>query len=327
MAIVDDLRFINGQWVDTFNSVFVYGTEENDLLQAYGGNDAINGYGGNDAIFDTHAYGGGNSGSDTVYAGEGNDLIVTSLDSINEYHGDSGLDTIDVAANSNGTFIDLAAGTAKDATTQVTSFLYSIENASGSAASDFIYGNAAGNVLDGKAGFDVLFGRDGNDQLRGGDSQDTLFGGNGNDVLRGDAGNDILKGEAGIDFMFGETGNDFLTGGAGLDQMTGGSGTDKFVFKALADSRNSGADRISDFRHLVDDMDVSAIDANAITGGNQAFRFVGSQAFNAAGQIRAVYNAAQNETVLLFNTDRDAAAEMTIQLDGHINVTALDFIL
>ncbi len=83
---------------------------------------------------------------------------------------------------------------------------------------------------------------------------------------------------------------------------------------------------ILDFRHLVDDIDVRDIDANAIVGGNQAFRFIGSQAFNAAGQVRAVYNAAQQETVILFNIDNDAAAEMIDQIDRNVALSALDFI-
>jgi hypothetical protein len=54
---------------------------------------------------------------------------------------------------------------------------------------------------------------------------------------------------------------------------------------------------------------VSAIDANAALAGNQAFLWTGTT----AGHLRAVEEGTR--TVLLGNTDADAAAEVRIVLD------------
>jgi Ca2+-binding RTX toxin-like protein len=328
MFYYNDLRTILGQQYDFGTNDFITASGTADTINIYGGNDYVEALGGDDVIFDVRSYNGGNSGNDAVIAGEGNDLIVSSLDSTNFYSGGIGNDTLNVIPNSNGVYIDLDLGIARDRSTLATSELVSIENAVGSAWNDYLYGDAQANRLTGYNGDDLIRGQAGNDTLDGGRGQDVLFGGTGNDLAYGEDGGDILYGDAGNDFLNGGLGDDFLTGGTGLDHMVGGAGFDDFVFKSLSDSVNGvNADQILDFQHLVDDMDVSAIDANALRTSNQAFRFIGDHAFNRAGQISAHWDAARNETVLKFNTDNDAAAEMTIKLDGHINVTALDFIL
>lgn len=330
MANLNDLRYIHilGQLRDLNTADLINGTVGDDVINIYGGNDYVHAQAGNDLIFDVRSYTGGNSGNDTVLGGEGNDTIVSSLDSKNVYSGDLGNDTLILTPNNHGVYVDLDLGIARDRSTLATSQLISIENATGSAWNDYLYGDANANRLIGYNGDDLIRGQAGNDSLNGGRGRDVLFGGAGNDGVYGEDGGDMLYGDAGSDFLNGGLGDDFLNGGTGLDHMVGGAGFDDFVFKSLTDSGNGvNADQILDFQHLVDDMDVSAIDANVFAGGNQAFRFIGGQAFNAAGQIRAVYNAAQNETVVLFNTDGDAAAEMTVKLDGHINVTSADFLL
>jgi serralysin len=57
-----------------------------------------------------------------------------------------------------------------------------IENATGGAGDDFIFGNAANNVLTGGAGNDDLHGSAGNDTLIGGAGADYLVGGSGSDT-------------------------------------------------------------------------------------------------------------------------------------------------
>jgi hypothetical protein len=57
-------------------------------------------------------------------------------------------------------------------------------------------------------------------------------------------------------------------------------------------------------------IDVSTIDANVLVAGNQAFTFIGSVAFSAAGQLR--YSGG----LLQGSTDADAAAELQVQLTG-----------
>ena len=97
-------------------------------------------------------------------------------------------------------------------------------------------------------------------------SADTIIGLGGNDILEGRGGNDIIDGGAG---------NDRIIGGAGADRLTGGPGIDTFAYLGLSDfSKVYGAEWITDWSHE-DKIDLSAIDANAMMAGNQAFKFAG----------------------------------------------------
>ena len=127
----------------------------------------------------------------------------------------------------------------------------------------------------------------------------------------------------------GDAGNDILVGGAGKDTLIGGADSDRFELHALSDSGTTNAtmDTILDFQHLTDRIDVSNIDANALTGGSQTFAFRGAAAFNGAGQVRYVLDAAHQDVVVLFNTDNDAQAELSIRLDTVVALPAGDFIL
>ena len=81
-----------------------------------------------------------------------------------------------------------------------------------------------------------------------------------------------------------------LTGGLGKDTMTGGAGADDFDFNKVAEiGRGATRDIIRDFVHLVDDIDLSTIDANGAAVGNAAFSFLafkGAAFTGAAGQLR-----------------------------------------
>jgi Ca2+-binding RTX toxin-like protein len=97
--------------------------------------------------------------------------------------------------------------------------LNSIENVTGSAYNDQLWGDNGVNVLHGMDGVDTLKGYGGNDQLYGGDGSDTLYGMDDQDTLRGENGSDTLDGGAGGDQLFGGLGNDTLTGGIGSDSF------------------------------------------------------------------------------------------------------------
>lgn len=168
-----------------------------------------------------------------------------------------------------------------------------IENGTGRGGADRITGNAAANQLDGKAG------------------------------------DDTLRGLGGDDFLYGRNGNDTLEGGRGSDTLSGGGGSDTFVFAALADSTRTGSDRIVDFEVGVDLIDLSRIDANALTAAiDDAFAFVGAVAFGgAAGELRAVINRAGTITTLAGDVDGDGKADFRIILTGSIALDMGDFIL
>ncbi|MEQ1715039.1 MAG: calcium-binding protein, partial [Hyphomicrobium sp.] len=193
------------------------------------------------------------------------------------------------------------------------------DNLGGGTGDDVLYGGTGIDVVEGEAGNDVLLGEDGNDAIQGQDGNDILKGGNGNDQLYGQTGNDNLDGSAGADE---------LMGGLGRDLMSGGAGADQFIFEALSESVPGAlADTIFDFQHRVDKIDLSLIDARTNVAGNQAFSYIGDHGFSSSGQIKSHYFAAQNTTVVSLNTDADGAAEMTINLTGHISLSSIDFVL
>lgn len=330
MAYLSDLRFRNGHWIDTATPDYIFGTNDADTINVYAGDNAVSALGGNDVIFDVHSYAGGYSGADKIYAGAGDDLIVTSLDGPrNQYEGETGIDTLNCIPNLHGVIVNLTSHSAQDRTTGDVSEVWSIENVTGSGYNDILTGDAKDNALRGYNGADWLFGEAGHDLLWGGRGHDVLYGGADADTLYGEDGLDWLHGEAGADALWGGADNDHLDGGLGRDSLWGEGGADVFEFWTLADSGATIAtsDTIGDFVHLVDRIDVSAIDARANQTGNQAFTFIGTAAFSAAGQIRYVVSQQSQDTFIAFNTDNDATAEMVIRLDPMTALSAQDFVL
>ena len=138
-----------------------------------------------------------------------------------------------------------------------------------------------------------------------------IFAGNANDILTGGLGNDRIAG-----------------GGSG-DTLTGGGGNDTFVYQNLTDSNSTERDGIQDFS-LGDRIDLSQIDANANSAGNQSFSFIGTSAFNnTAGQLR-YENISLGGPIYLVQADvnGDGVSDLEIVLvntDGHA-LTAADFV-
>jgi serralysin len=63
-------------------------------------------------------------------------------------------------------------------------------------------------------------------------------------------------------------------------------------------------------------LDLSAIDADVYTAGDQPFKFIGTAAFSGApGEIR--YVQAGIDTDIFIQTDADLAAEGVIRIAGH----------
>jgi Tol biopolymer transport system component/Ca2+-binding RTX toxin-like protein len=110
-----------------------------------------------------------------------------------------------------------------------------------------------------------------------GDGRFRMFGGAGGDTLRGGAGDDVISG-----------------GGAG-DALSGGNGRDDFLYRSLSDSTGAACDVIADFHFGNDRIDLTQIDADILSGGNQAFAFIGQAAFSGkAGELRAAFDAGMN---------------------------------
>ena len=160
----------------------------------------------------------------------------------------------------------------------------------------------------------------GNDTVLGSASADILAGGDGNDSLSGNAGNDFIAGGSGADRVFGN---------AGADGLEGGADGDVFVFLSKTDSgaAKSAQDHVLDFTHTQGDrIDLKAIDAIAGTGANNAFHFIGKQAFHhTKGELH--YAVSHGNALVSGDIDGNGAADFTIRLDHVSSLVAGDFIL
>ena len=240
---------------------------------------------------------------------------------------------------------------------------------------DLLLGFGGNDTLNSGGGTDVLVGGAGNDALNGGAGDDTavfsgpissysfaLVGANltvtgpdGTDTLNsietvqfatqvldlnfGTAAGNTLDTGAGADLLLGLGGDDELDGGAGADVLVGGAGNDDFNF----DDGNSGVgaanrDVILDFLGGggAEDIDLSAVDANTGSGGDQAFSATigtAGAAFTAAGQVRYEYIdtdgiGGADSTLIKGNVNAGLTADFEILLQGYTGpIVATDFIL
>ena len=332
------------------------GTDLAETLAGYAGTDTIYGSGGNDKIFGglghDKLYGG--TGNDTLLGETGNDLLVGGLGSDTLY-GHQGADTLQGDVGNDALYgsddNDLLYGGAGNDT------LYTGNGhdiAWGGPGDDVLYGEAGNDGVWGSEGRDSIFGGIGNDTIYGGAENDSLYGeaghdsmsggvgndwiagGPGNDVLVGDAGHDALYGEVGADHLkgaagndrvYGGAGNDTLYGGAGADSLYGGAGADVFVFVDRQDATPTGRDYIDDFSSsLGDKIDLSGMDADLTSSGNQDFTFIGTRAISGeAGELRWVRSA--SATYVRADMDGDTVPDLDIQIGKSIDLNLLDFLL
>jgi Ca2+-binding RTX toxin-like protein len=285
---VENLKFTgSGNFTGTGNDL------SNDI-RGGAGDDTL--YGG--AGYDYLA---GNDGSDTLYGGSEGDVLNggAGADHMEGGTGDDAYyidDSGDVIVENSGEGIDWVYSTLS-----VYTLAANVENAQwNSSTGNFtVTGNALDNVLYGGSGTDSLSGVDGNDELRGKSGNDALDGGNGNDLL---------------------------VGGAGTDVMTGGAGNDTFQISTFESGTGSAADRITDFTAGSDIIDLSGVDADLLTAGNQAFTWLGSGAFSGtSGELRTYFDG--TDTWVQGDINGDAVADFEIKLDGSVTLAASDFVL
>lgn len=108
----------------------------------------------------------------------------------------------------------------------------------------------------------------------------------------------------------------------------GGVGADVFALLALSDSTvaPAGRDTVGDYSALAGDLiGLAALDANTGVGGDQAFTFIGSAAFSAAGQLRA--EVVGGMTVISGNVNAGLGADFALQLNGSHTLTGTNFVL
>ena len=242
----------------------------------------------------------GTAGTDRIVGGAGNDILDGGSD-IDQLEGGPGDDTY--VATDAADFIAEAASAGTDSVYAAGGYVLgaNLENLFLTGEAVYGTGNALANVIVGTKGANVL---------SGGAGKDYIYGGAGADLLAGGANADVLE------------------GGADADILYGNAGADLFRWRSADETgvTTAAADLVKDFSHAAGDrLSFAAIDAVAGKSGNQAFVFVGSAAFSAAGQIR--YAQTKAETLILLNTDADAAPEAMVRLAGHHLPSADWFIL
>lgn len=218
-----------------------------------------------------------------------------------------------------------------------------VDRIEGSAGDDVVYAGtgeddlwvSAGNdTLDGGGGIDTLhlprngrsaidLGTDlpqaiarGHVTLR---SVENLVGGRFGDTLSGTGAGNVIEAMGGWDIVRGRGGMDILIGGKGRDKLYGGADRmrDVFVYETIYDSKiGTNRDVIYDFESGIDDIDLTAIDANVLKSGDQAFRFTGPRA---AAHSVWTYDIGRN-LLLRGDVNGDARHDFEIEI---VNVPAL----
>ena len=337
------------------------GQAGDDTITAGAGNDIVSGGAGNDAFNYTMG-----DGADTVNGGIGSDTLnvvgtaaADTLDvifdgtAITNFEGGTvtgvksftanlgaGTDTLTFAGTTAAITVDLTAGTASGFTS-----LVGVENAVGGSGSDTLIDLAGvNNTLTGGAGNDTFVVHDAGDVV----SEASGVAG-GVDIVQSFVtytisdidvenltllGTDNINGtgNAAANMITGNAGNNVLTGGAGIDTLIGGLGDDTFDFNALNNSVVGAGnnDLITDFNGAGavggDVIDVFGIDANSGVLGNQAFAFINTAAFSAAGQLR--YVQVNGDTLIQANTNANTGTiEFELKLTGLHTLSVGDFIL
>ena len=239
----------------------------------------------------------GNALANVITGNSGNNIIA-GLGGADNLDGGGGTDTATYAASSAGVNVSLMTGVGSGGDADGDT-LFNFENLTGSGFNDTLEGNSGNNVLVGGAGIDTISYEHATSgvtvnlattsaQATGGAGSDRLSG---FENITGSSLDDSLTGTSGANTIIGGGGADTIQGGGGADTLTGGQGADKFVFAALTDSAPSARDLITDFVHGSDILDLSAIDANTSTKGNQAF-FYGGQNTNAVAHSVTWYGMA-----------------------------------
>jgi Ca2+-binding RTX toxin-like protein len=254
----------------------------------------IFGLGGNDTITGSTAadWITGGLGDDTLNGGDGDDVFryEGGGEGFDALNGGNGTDTLEVS--SYGVTIGLRTMTG-------------IEQVYG-YGDTVILGNGSANTLDFSAvalyGIASIDGGGGNDTIIGSSAQDTIYGG---------------------------AGADRITGGEGGDWLSGGAGNDIFDYNAISESQFGGYyDVIDGFVKGQDKIDVSTLDANALTGGDEAFAFIGAAGFSGvAGQLRFDNTLGDGMTHVYGDIDGDGAADFEVALNGTYALVATNFIL
>jgi Ca2+-binding RTX toxin-like protein len=301
----------------------------------------------------------GGIGIDTMVGGDGNDAYYLNVitDVVTELAAE-GTDKMFVSgsAGTNWTIVENVENIKIQGLTAQNATGNTLDNVmTGNSQSNSLSGLGGNDTLDGGRGVDTMIGGEGDDQYFvdvsgdvvtevAGQGTDTVnskitftladhfenltllstgnINGTGNsvaNVITGNRGNNVLNGGGGDDTINGGAGNDTLNGGAGADTMNGGSGTDKFVFTSASDA---DGDSIVNFTSG-ETIDLSAIDWDTVTGGDQAFVMDANGTF-VAGEVDIIV-LGTTATVNLYTDNVDGVdASFTVSLP--VGATEVDML-
>ncbi|MDQ0462926.1 Ca2+-binding RTX toxin-like protein [Caulobacter ginsengisoli] len=305
------------------------GGDGDDLIKAGAGIDMVLGGAGVDQIL-------GQDGDDSLDGGDGADRLDGGAGD-DSLLGGAGNDILDGAAGVDS----LDGGVGAD-------------QLNGGADNDSLNGGDGNDVLTGGLGADAMTGGLGDDSFyvddagdvtteASGQGTDTVrttvtlglaanienlvlegsgdIGGTGNglaNAMTGNGGDNSLDGGAGDDVLKGLNGADTLIGGTGADILVGGAGADSFVV-TQASIHTSGAVEVDTVNDLVagqgDRLDLSAIDADSLTAGDQAFHLVSGFTRHAA---EMTLTFAAGSTVLALDVDGDGRADYRMIIAGNV---------
>lgn len=294
---------INGTGNDLANTIT--GNTGSNSLSGGLGNDILTGGAGSDTLV-------GGDGADKLTGGTGGDVMIGGAGD-DSYDVDDALDVVtELAGEGNDLITTTLTLTLPAQFERLTLSGISAINGTGNDLANTITGNTAANLLDGGiandtltggAGTDTLVGGGGNDRINGGLGADIMIGGPGDDTYDVDdlldvftelagEGNDIIlstitltlptdfehltlggvaaidgignaapnsiTGNAAANVLNGAEGTDTLTGGAGSDTLVGGAGNDRLTGGLGIDRLVGGA---GDDTFYIDDLGDSVVEA------------------------------------------------------------------
>ncbi|WP_189409715.1 calcium-binding protein [Neogemmobacter tilapiae] len=301
----------------------ILGGAGDDLLAVSGARQEIrlNGGTGNDSfVLDAQGASGDQSSILTIDGGDGDDIAIGQI----QTGAEGALNTtLDMGAGDD--LIDLRIGlsqthnllTLTGAGDDVVRLAFEVSATAVEANADLRLGEGDDFAAIGKgnasAGTITVLGQAGDDVLRGtGGGPLTLSGGAGHDRLVSALG----QGTESIVSLKGGVGQDVLVAGHAVDMMEGGTGADVFVF---AKAFQGAVDSITDFRHGVDQIDLS--------GFMDGADFIGSAKFSGDGaELRIVAGKAGSPISLIADVNGDGKADWKIYVQTNM-LTAGDLIL
>lgn len=255
------------------------GSAGDDFIKGYGGKDILRGGKGNDRLegeFDNDRISGG-EGDDLLFGGTFQD-VLSGGDGNDFLDGGPGHDILFGGAGNDRYLIEIPRNYSGGSSTRI------VERAEeGIDRVDTHLDITLGDHVENAHLLGIY-----NIKAIGNDIGNRLIGNDANNVILAHAGDDFILGRDGDDIILGGTGNDRIEGGTGRDLMNGEAGRDVFVFRTIEDAGLGLArDVLRDFDSGTDILHLAGIDANLYIPGDQAFIWIGTDAFSTTpGELR-----------------------------------------